>query len=66
MAQSAEDVARESIECYNAGDFARLRSLLADNFYEEELATQRRLEWQMLGSRRRRAGNTRFRTSRAR
>ena len=44
MAQSAEDVARESIECYNAGDFARLRSLLADNFYEEELATQRRLE----------------------
>ena len=44
MATSAEDVARESIECYNAGDFARLRSLLADNFYEEELATQRRLE----------------------
>jgi steroid delta-isomerase-like uncharacterized protein len=44
MAQSAEDVARESIECYNAGDFDRLRSLLADDFYEEELATQRRLE----------------------
>lgn len=31
MAQSAEDVARESIECYNAGDFDRLRSLLADD-----------------------------------
>jgi steroid delta-isomerase-like uncharacterized protein len=44
MAQSAEDVARESIECYNTGDFDRLRSLLADDFYEEELATQRRLE----------------------
>jgi steroid delta-isomerase-like uncharacterized protein len=44
MAQGAEDVARESIECYNAGDFDRLRSLLADDFYEEELATQRRLE----------------------
>jgi hypothetical protein len=44
MAQSAEDVARESIECYSAGDFDRLRSLLADDFYEEELATQRRLE----------------------
>ena len=34
MAQSAEDVARESVECYNAGDFDRLRSLLADDFYE--------------------------------
>src|SRR4030095_12248688 len=44
MAQSAEDLARESIECYNAGDFDGLRSLLADDFYEEELATQRRLE----------------------
>jgi steroid delta-isomerase-like uncharacterized protein len=44
MAQSAEDVARKSIEFYNAGDFDRLRSLLADDFYEEELATQRRLE----------------------
>jgi steroid delta-isomerase-like uncharacterized protein len=44
MAQSAEDVAREGIDCYNAGDFDRLRSLLADDFYEEELATQRRLE----------------------
>jgi steroid delta-isomerase-like uncharacterized protein len=44
MAQSATDVARESIECFNAGDFDRLRSLLADNSFEEELATQRRLE----------------------
>jgi steroid delta-isomerase-like uncharacterized protein len=44
MAQRAEDVARESVEAYNAGDFDRLRSLLADDFYEEELATQRRLE----------------------
>jgi steroid delta-isomerase-like uncharacterized protein len=44
MAKGAEDVARESIDCYNAGDFDSLRSLLADDFYEEELATQRRLE----------------------
>ena len=44
MAQTAEDVARQSIECYNAGDFDRLRSLLADDFYEEELATERRIE----------------------
>ena len=44
MATSPEDVARESVESYNAGDFDRLRSLLADDFYEEELATQRRLE----------------------
>jgi hypothetical protein len=44
MAQSAEEVARESIDSYNARDFDRLRTLLADDFYEEELATQRRLE----------------------
>jgi steroid delta-isomerase-like uncharacterized protein len=44
MADSAVDVARESIECFNAGDFDRLRSLLADDSYEEEHATQRRLE----------------------
>jgi steroid delta-isomerase-like uncharacterized protein len=44
MAQTTEDVAREGIESYNAGNFDRLRSLLADDFYEEELATQRRLE----------------------
>ena len=44
MAQSAEDVARESIESDNAGDFDRLRSLLADDFYEEEVGTQRRID----------------------
>lgn len=44
MAQSSVDVARESIECFNAGDFDRLRSLFADDSYEEEHATQRRLE----------------------
>ena len=44
MAHSAVDVARESIECFTAGDFDRLRSLLADDSYEEELSTQRRLE----------------------
>jgi steroid delta-isomerase-like uncharacterized protein len=44
MAQSALDVARESIECFNADDFDRLRSLLADDSYEEELSTQRRFE----------------------
>ncbi len=44
MIKSAEDVARESIEFFNAGDFDGLRSLLADDSYEEELPTQRRLE----------------------
>jgi steroid delta-isomerase-like uncharacterized protein len=44
MAQSAVDVALESIESFSAGDFDRLRSLLANDSYEEELATQRRLE----------------------
>jgi steroid delta-isomerase-like uncharacterized protein len=44
MAETAIDVARESIECFNADDFDRLRSLLADDSYEEELSTQRRLE----------------------
>jgi steroid delta-isomerase-like uncharacterized protein len=44
MIKSAEDVARESIECFNADDFDRLRSLLADDSFEEELSTQRRLE----------------------
>ena len=51
MAQIAEDLARESIECYNAGDFDRLRSLLADDFYEEELATSAVSSGQMPGSR---------------
>ena len=44
MAESAVDVARESIECFNAGDFDRFRSLLADDSYEEEYSTQRRLD----------------------
>jgi steroid delta-isomerase-like uncharacterized protein len=38
------DLAHESIECFNAGDFDRLRSLLADDSFEEELSTQRRFE----------------------
>jgi len=41
---SAVDVARESIDCFNAGDFDRLRALLADDSYEEEFSTQRRLD----------------------
>jgi steroid delta-isomerase-like uncharacterized protein len=44
MADTAVDLARESIQCFSAGDFDRLRSLLADDSYEEEHATQRRLE----------------------
>jgi steroid delta-isomerase-like uncharacterized protein len=44
MAHSAVDLARESVDCFNAGDFDRLRSLYADDSYEEEFATQRRLE----------------------
>ena len=44
MAQGAVDVARETVDAFNAGDFDRFRSLLADDSYEEELATQRRLE----------------------
>jgi steroid delta-isomerase-like uncharacterized protein len=44
MAQSAVDVARMSVDCFNDGNFDRLRSLLADDSYEEEHATQRRLD----------------------
>jgi steroid delta-isomerase-like uncharacterized protein len=44
MADTAVDLARESIQCFSAGDFDRLRSLLADDSYEEEHATQRRLQ----------------------
>jgi steroid delta-isomerase-like uncharacterized protein len=44
MADSAVDIARESIECFNADDWDRLRSLLADDSYEDEMATQRHLE----------------------
>jgi steroid delta-isomerase-like uncharacterized protein len=43
MAEAVE-VARESIECFSAGDFDRLRSLLADDSIEEEYATQRHLD----------------------
>jgi hypothetical protein len=43
MAQSAVEAARASVECFNAGDFDRLRGLSADDSYEEEHATQRRL-----------------------
>jgi steroid delta-isomerase-like uncharacterized protein len=38
------ELARATIDCFNSGDFERLRGLLADESYEEELATQRRLE----------------------
>jgi steroid delta-isomerase-like uncharacterized protein len=44
MADTAVDLARESIECFNAGNFDRLRSLLADDSYEEEYSTQRHLD----------------------
>ena len=44
MSSSAVDVARQSVECSNAGDFDRMRSLYTADSYEEELATQRRLE----------------------
>ena len=44
LRESAVEVARPSIERFEAGDFDRLRALLADDSYEEELATQRRLE----------------------
>src|SRR3954451_20695619 len=44
MGDNAVDVARESIEWFGAGDFDRMRSLLADDSYEEEYSTQRHLE----------------------
>jgi steroid delta-isomerase-like uncharacterized protein len=40
----AVDVARESVEAFNAGDWDRFRSLHAEDVVEEELGTQRRLE----------------------
>jgi steroid delta-isomerase-like uncharacterized protein len=43
MAGSEIAVARETIECFNAGDWARLRELHAPDCVEEELATQRTL-----------------------
>jgi steroid delta-isomerase-like uncharacterized protein len=44
MADTPVDVARANVECFNEGDFDRLRSVLADDSYEEELSTQRRLD----------------------
>jgi steroid delta-isomerase-like uncharacterized protein len=44
MADTPVDVARANVDCFNTGDFDRLRSILADDSYEEELSTQRRLE----------------------
>jgi steroid delta-isomerase-like uncharacterized protein len=43
MARSEIDVARETIECFNAGDWARLRDLHAPDCVEEELSTERTL-----------------------
>jgi steroid delta-isomerase-like uncharacterized protein len=40
----AVDVARESIEAFNADDWDRFRALHAEDVVEEELATQRRSE----------------------
>jgi steroid delta-isomerase-like uncharacterized protein len=41
---SAVDIARDSIEAFNAGDWDRFRSLHAEDVVEDELATQRRME----------------------
>lgn len=43
MAGSEIDVARETIDCFNAGDWARLRELHAPDCVEEELSTERTL-----------------------
>jgi steroid delta-isomerase-like uncharacterized protein len=43
MARSEIDVARETIECFNAGDWARLRDLHSPDCVEEELSTERTL-----------------------
>jgi steroid delta-isomerase-like uncharacterized protein len=44
MAGSEIDVARETVDCFNAGDWERLRTLHAPDCVEEELATESRLE----------------------
>ena len=44
MAGSGIEVARETIDCFNAGDWERLRALHTPDCVEEELATERRLE----------------------
>jgi steroid delta-isomerase-like uncharacterized protein len=41
MAGSEIDVARETIDCFNAGDWARLRELTAPDCVEEEYSTGR-------------------------
>ena len=40
----AVDIARESVECFSAGDFDRFRSLLADDSVEHEYARGRDLQ----------------------
>ena len=40
----AVDVARQSVEAFNADDWNQFRALHADDVVEEELATQRRIE----------------------
>jgi steroid delta-isomerase-like uncharacterized protein len=43
MAGSQIDVARKTIDCFNAGDWARLRDLHAPDCVEEEFSTERTL-----------------------
>jgi len=43
MAGSEVDVARSTIDCFNAEDWARLRELHAPDCIEEELSTERTL-----------------------
>jgi steroid delta-isomerase-like uncharacterized protein len=43
MAGSEIDVARETIDCFNAGDWDRLRELHSPDCVEEELSTERTL-----------------------
>jgi steroid delta-isomerase-like uncharacterized protein len=43
MGGTEVEIARETIECFNAGDWARMRELTAPDCVEEELATERTL-----------------------
>jgi steroid delta-isomerase-like uncharacterized protein len=43
MAGSEVDIARETIDCFNTGDWARLRELHAPDCVEEEYSTERTL-----------------------
>jgi steroid delta-isomerase-like uncharacterized protein len=43
MARGAIDIARETIECFNAGDWGRLGDLHTPDCVEEELSTERTL-----------------------